>query len=111
MNVVVLQGVLSRAAEWRALPSGDTLVAYEVTTRDAEGRARTVPVAWPGGPAEALLDQGTEVVVAGVVQRRYFRAAGATQSRTEVVASGVVAATDRRRARRLVEAARRALDG
>jgi single-strand DNA-binding protein len=111
MNVVVLQGVLSRPAEWRELPSGDTLVAYEVTTRDAEGRARTVPVAWPSGPARALLDQGTEVVVTGMVQRRYFRAGGSTQSRTEVVASAVVAATDRRRVRRLVDAARRAIDG
>ena len=89
MNIVVLQGILSRPAERRELPSGATVVAYEVTTRDGEGRASTVPVTWPDGPPAAELDAGEEVVVTGSVQRRYFRAGGSTQSRTEVVASRI----------------------
>ena len=43
-NLVLLQGVLSRATERRTLPSGDELVQYEVTTRDSDGRADSVPV-------------------------------------------------------------------
>jgi single-strand DNA-binding protein len=33
---------------------------------------------------------GTDVLVVGRVRRRFFRAGGVTQSRTEVVASAVV---------------------
>jgi single-strand DNA-binding protein len=110
MNIVVLQGILSRPAERRELPSGATVVAYEVTTRDGEGRASTVPVTWPDGPPAAELDAGEEVVVTGSVQRRYFRTGGSTQSRTEVVASVVVPARDRRRSRRAVDVARRAIE-
>jgi single-strand DNA-binding protein len=111
MNVVLVQGILSRAAQRRELPSGSTVVAYEVTTRDRDGRASTVPVSWPEAPPSAELDEGEEVVVTGAVQRRYFRAGGSTQSRTEVVATAVVATRDRRRARRVLEAARRAIEG
>jgi single-strand DNA-binding protein len=111
MNVVVLKGMLSRPAERRVLPSGTTVVAYEVTTRNAEGQAATVPVAWPDAPAGAELEQGDEVVVTGRVARRYFRAGGATQSRTEVVADAVVPASARRKAAAAVERASRALTG
>ena len=105
MNVVVLRGSLSRPAERRDLPSGSHIVAYEVTTRSGDGPALTVPVAWPDAPVEALFDQGAEVVVTGRVQRRYFRAGGATQSRTEVVAEAVVPVAARRKARAAVERA------
>src|SRR5262249_4410883 len=47
MNVVVLQGELSRPAERRELPSGDTVVALEVTVRPPGAAAESVPVAWP----------------------------------------------------------------
>src|SRR5262245_6244495 len=99
MNVVILKGVLSRPAAARELPSGDMLVAYEVTTRDeaGEGRADSVPVTWPGSHDNELFDTGTEVVVTGRIRRRYFRANGVTQSRTEVVADVVAAASDSRR--------------
>lgn len=110
MNVVVLRGMLSRPAERRELPSGLHVVAYEVTTRSAEGLAITVPVAWPGAPGGAEQDQGTEVVVTGRVQRRYFRAGGATQSRTEVVADAVVPASARRRAQQAIERALRRVE-
>ena len=109
MNVVVLRGTLSRPSERRLLPSGSTVVAFEVTTRDGDGRAATVPVAWTDPPGDCDFDTGEAVVVTGRVQRRYFRAGGATQSRTEVVADAVVAASAKRRARALLERSRSAI--
>ena len=103
MNVVVLRGTLSRPSTRRTLPSGDQLTLLEVTTRDGDAVA-TVPVVWPAAGAREL-PAGLEVVVRGVVRRRYFRAAGATASRTEVVADAVAPVTDRRRARRVVDGA------
>jgi len=90
VNVAVLRGHLSRAPEVRILPSGDEVVAYEVTVRPAEGPAETVPVAWPDAPSRARrLAAEAEVVVVGRVRRRFFRAGGVLASRTEVVAEGV----------------------
>ena len=91
-NLVVLRGVLSRDPEVRELPSGDALVAYDVTVRPEAPageapRAESVPVAWFDPPAAATaMAAGDEVVVVGRVRRRFFRAGGATASRTEVVA-------------------------
>ncbi len=104
-NLVILSGSLSRPPEVRTLPSGDSLVAYEVTSRPADGPALSVPVTCAGGAAPVDLDVGTEVVITGVVRRRYFRAGGATQSRTEVVADAVIPARQVARARRAVERA------
>ena len=90
-NLAVLVGVLSRDARLRTLPSGDHLVALEVTIRPPDGPTDTVPVAWPAAPAEAASwGEGEEVLVTGRVRRRWFRAGGSTQSRTEVVADRVV---------------------
>jgi single-strand DNA-binding protein len=105
-NLVILSGALSRPPEVRTLPSGDTLVAYEVTSRPAAGGgALTVPVTCASRQAPVDLDVGAEVVVTGVVRRRYFRAGGTTQSRTEVVADAVVPARQAAKARRAIERA------
>ncbi len=96
-NVVVVRGVLSRDPEARQLPSGDTLLALEVTVRPEPDsaaatppRAESVPVAWFDPPAAGRrLVAGDEVVVVGRARRRFFRAGGATASRTEVVAAQV----------------------
>lgn len=108
-NLVVLRGTLSRDPEPRALPSGDSLVAYEVTVRPEGGggtaRAESVPVAWFDPPAAATaLVAGDDVVVVGRVRRRFFRAGGATASRTEVVAARVVPARAPARVRAAVAA-------
>jgi hypothetical protein len=59
----------------------------------APRRAESVPVAWFEPPAAASsLKVGDDVVVVGRVRRRFFRAGGATASRTEVVAAAVVPA-------------------
>jgi single-strand DNA-binding protein len=97
-NLVVLRGVLSRDPEPRQLPSGDSLVAFEVTIRRVARsgdpvRAESVPVTWFDPPAAATaMAAGDDVVVVGRVRRRFFRAGGATASRTEVVAARVVPA-------------------
>lgn len=96
-NVVVLRGRLTRPAALRSLPSGDQLVALEVSMARAGERADTAPVVWPDAPASAAtLDVDQEVVVVGRVRRRFFRAGGSTQSRTEVVAEVVVPASRNR---------------
>jgi single-strand DNA-binding protein len=94
MNVVTLRGRLARPAQERLLPSGDRLINYEVTVQSGpDGKAETVPVVWFDGPASAAtLDADDQVVVVGRVRRRFFFAAGVTQSRTEVVAETVLPA-------------------
>ncbi|MGE0880484.1 MAG: single-stranded DNA-binding protein [Acidimicrobiia bacterium] len=110
MNVVVLQGALTRSPEWRDLPSGVAVVSYEVTTRDERGEACSVPVSWFDPPAGAVgFEAGDEIVVSGRVRRRFFRAGGVTQSRTELIADAVVASRQAKRARALVAAAARRL--
>ena len=107
MNVVILHGVLSRPPEERALPSGDRIVAYEVTVRAEGAPAESVPVTWLDPPAKAgTLERGAAVVVTGRVRRRFFRAGGATASRTEVVADAVIPVSQRKRVAAALEQAR-----
>lgn len=110
MNIVILNGVLSSVPRRTELPSGDVRWSLEVTTPVGagpgvpDGRAASVPVAWQGelvsGPSctgdPDGWGVGTEVVVVGAVRRRFYRAGGVTQSRTEVVASSLVEVTKRR---------------
>jgi single-strand DNA-binding protein len=111
MNVVVLVGRLARDAAVRALPSGVALVQLEVTVAGPEGRRESVPVVWFDAPAGAAeLAAGAGVVVTGRVRRRFWRAAGTTASRTEVVADRVVPATASRRVRAALARARAAVD-
>ncbi len=111
-NIVVLAGRLARPAEMRELPSGDHLVAYELTVPREGARAESVPVVWFEAPASAAdHDVDDQVVVIGRVRRRFFRAGGSTQSRTEVVADAVVAARQVKRVRTAVEKAQAALVG
>ena len=65
-----------------------------------DGRRRR----WPGVTnGQPLPEVGAEVVVTGHVRRRFFRAGGGTQSRTEVVADAVVPARSRARVRRAID--------
>lgn len=105
-NVVVIAGRLSRPAEQRVLPSGERLVAVQVTVDRTDERAETVPVVWFDAPASAAgLDVEEPVVVVGRVRRRFFQAAGSTQSRTEVVADVVVRTRRAKSARTALAAA------
>ena len=103
MNVCIVQGHLTRPPEQRVVGSGRSLVTYEVAVDRADGGSESVPVVWEGAPAVAVeLDVDTEVVVVGRVRRRWFRSAGATQSRTEVVAVEVLSARSTKRVAKLV---------
>jgi single-strand DNA-binding protein len=89
-NLAVLRGTVAGDTRARDLPSGSTLIQLDLTTRDDSG-TYSVPVAWFDPPAAAAdLAAGMEVIVVGTVRRRFFRAGGATQSRTEVVADRIV---------------------
>ena len=110
MNVVVLLARLSRPAEERQLPSEDHLVQLDVTVAREGAKSESVPVVWFGAPAWATtLDVDDEVVVVGRVRRRFFRAGGSTQSRTEVVADVVVPARQAKKVAAALERARAAI--
>jgi single-stranded DNA-binding protein len=110
MNVVVLQGKLSRAPEERQLREG-VLATYDVTTREDEGPATTAPVVWFDPPDAAWkLDAGDDVTVVGEVRRRFFRSNGRTDSRTEVVADVVLPTRRKAQVARAIEQAIAALE-
>jgi single-strand DNA-binding protein len=112
MNVCIIQGRITRPPERRVAGDGRSLVSYELAADRPEGGTESVPVVWEGAPAVAVdLDVDAEVVVVGRVRRRWFRAGGATQSRTEVVAEGVVPRRAGRRVAKLVGDALTAAEG
>jgi single-strand DNA-binding protein len=98
-NLVVLHGHVSSEPRRRDLPSGTTLLQIEITT-PGDGAHLSVPVVW----FEPTRDfaPADEVTVVGHVRRRFYRAGGATQSRTEVVAECIVPTRRRRDVIRLV---------
>jgi len=111
MNITVVTGHLARPPEHRTLPSGEELVGYELRVVGPDGRAESVPVSCPAPPAGAqALEVGEALLVVGRVRRRFFRAGGSTQSRTEVVASAIVPVRRRAAVRRLVAEASAELD-
>ena len=108
MNVVYLQGRLSSDPVLRELSSGSRLLSLEVTTSTDAGTAN-VPVAWFDPPSVPDWGAGVDVVVRGIVKRRFYRSAAGTQSRTEVVADEVCEVGKRRQAQRVHERAVNAL--
>ena len=111
VNLVVLRGVLSSDPRTREMPSGATLPQLELTTRLDDGAVATVPVVVTDADAQVTsLTAGDDVVVVGRVARRFFRAGGVTQSRTEVVAERVVRANRRQAAERARKRAADLLD-
>ncbi len=105
MNIAVVEGTLSSAPRVRVLPSGAEAVQWEVTTR-TEGVTQSVPVQWLDPPAAVRrCGEGDEVLVLGTVRRRFYRAEGATASRTELAAESMARGSNAKgRARLLNEA-------
>jgi single-strand DNA-binding protein len=99
-NVVLLQGRVSSVPRLRELPSGAAIVNLEITTQ-VDDAALSVPVVYEGASVDC--SAGDDVVVVGHVRRRFFRAGGVTQSRTEVLAERVVRASRSRAAHKLIE--------
>ena len=108
MNVVFLQGRLSSDPVLRELSSGTRLLSLEVTTTSDVGTAN-VPVAWFDPPELPDWGAGVDVVVRGVVKRRFYRGPSGTQSRTEVVAAEICELAKRRQAQRVLDRAVSAL--
>src|SRR3954447_12574996 len=108
LNIVAIRGRLSRPAEERVVPStGERVVGLDLTVRrEGETRADSVPVVWYEPPAAASnLAEGDEVVIVGHVSRRFFRAGGGTQSRTEVVAHAIAPATSKKKVATMLDEA------
>ena len=81
-------------------------MTLEVTTRPPRGGPSPSRSAGRVRPTGVLrLEEGDAVVVTGRVRRRFFRAGGATASRTEVVADAVWPAHHRARVTRAVDRA------
>lgn len=99
MNLVVLRGRLSGAPLVRQLSSGALVASFELVTHSLAGERLDVPVSVAVSDGPDLAAPGDEVVVLGVVRRRFFRVGGVTQSRTEVVAAEVMPVSERRRIR------------
>ena len=95
MNVVALCGHLSSQPVIRELQSGSVVMGLELTTR-VEEAGISVPLAWFDPPADLELAAGDEIMALGTVRRCFFRAGGATQSRTEVVVSLLARSDDKR---------------
>ena len=94
-NVALLRGAIVGELISRDLPSGSTVVQFDVATTITAGDKTakvSVPVSWVDPPSRALdpIEQGLDVVVVGTVRRRFFRSGGSTQSRTEVVVDAIV---------------------
>ena len=100
MNVTVLCGTLSSDPVWRTLPSGSVVVSLEVTTDSGFETRSTVPVSVVDPTRVRELERlsaGDALVVIGETRRRFYRAGGATGSRTEVRARQVIPAGRRDR--------------
>jgi len=99
VNVAVLAGTLARKPEPRLLVDGTTIWEMDLAIR-APGRAvATVPVSWPEPPPgldPGAWATGEGVCVVGAVRRRFYRAGGATVSRTDVLATAVVLTRQRK---------------
>ncbi len=108
-NLVVLVGTIAADPTVRDVPAGPAWQFDVVTTvRSDDGTRRvTVPVNWLDPPARDVetLRSGEEVIVVGSIQRRFFRAGGSTQSRTEVVPERVVPRRRRATVRSVMAAA------
>ena len=103
-HLVVLQGTITSEPERREFRS-TVAVQFDVTTD--VGHRLAVPVNWYDPPERdlAAIVEGEEVLVVGTVQRRFFRAGGFTQSRTEVVPASVVPLRRRKSVRSALAAA------
>jgi single-strand DNA-binding protein len=96
-SITLVVGQLPHDPQRRELPSGSVVVSFDVSVRADDRPGESVPVAWSDPPARPTLKAGDEVLVVGRTRRRFFRAGGATASRTEVVADRVVPIRQRAR--------------
>lgn len=99
MNITILRGVVATDASHTDRADGRGVHNFEFRTAES-----VVPAAWYDARRPPRLAAGDEMVVVGQVRRRWFRAGGGSQSRTEVVA-GMLAKAGSSRAEKAVLAA------
>lgn len=102
LNVAAVCGTVTSEPKQRELPSGSVVTNVEVTTRLDDG-ASSVPVVVVD--RSVTVGAGDRVVAVGRIVRRFFRAGGVTQSRTELVATTLVRAGNTRSAERALRRA------
>ncbi len=112
INLAILRGAASGAPEIRQLPSGRRLASFSVRTHALGPPATSVPVAaWDPSAWIEAVDEGDELIVAGSVRRRFYRAVtGSLASRVELEAAVVGRASDARKIRRARHLAEEALE-
>jgi single-strand DNA-binding protein len=115
-NVVVLLGTVTSDLTRRTLAAGTVVVSFDLATTVPDGRAGSrvsVPLVWhdPTDHALASINRDERIAVLGTIRRRFFRAGGHTQSRTEVVVDRLVLARRTKSVRSLFAAAANDLSG
>jgi len=112
LNLVVVIGSLAKESQARQLPSGLSLVNFDLLVARPDHGPETVPIALFDAPQRAPgWSAGQEMVVVGRVRRRFFRVSGTTQSRTEVVADQVLPVGQKDSVRLALASAASRLDG
>lgn len=97
MNIVIVQGTLLDRPIERTLGDGRTVLTGTILVDEGRGR-ESVPFSWFSAPDGASkLDESMPVVAVGRINRRFFRAAGRTESMTDLVVTRLVQAHHRRR--------------
>jgi single-strand DNA-binding protein len=92
LNMAVIIGSLAKPVDIRPLPSGTSVVSFDLQVLRTDLSPDTVPITL-SEMEETSTDWpvGEQLIVIGRVRRRFFRVGGSTQSRTEVVAEKVIA--------------------
>lgn len=96
-NIAAICGTISSEPRERELASGSRVINLEVTIRQDDGTSSVPVVVFD---RDVAVTAGDEVVVTGHIARRFFRAGGTIQSRTELVAATVTPTRRRRTAER-----------
>jgi single-stranded DNA-binding protein len=109
-NLVVLVGRCAAEPTARVLATGKECLQFTLLTIGDDLVRRSVPVVVERAPV-GVLGKGTELVVVGQVRQRFFRAGGATATRTEVVAHDLAPTRRPRQVEQLLEQVRRSLGG
>lgn len=90
LNIAAALGTITNDPVVRELPSGSALLSMSVTVRSSTSASTSLPIVWFDPPAKAQrLKKGDHVLAVGRLSRRFFRAGGSTQSRTELVAERI----------------------
>ena len=99
LNMVMLEGRLAAAPEYRVLDSGSRMARLLVAVRSEEPNSRldVLPVVW-WEPEDEFVSSpalvGRRVSIGGSVQRRYWESADGRRSKIEVVATRVTVTHD-----------------